>query len=70
MHADNSIWFQGVKVNLAQLEKALKQEKKRHPQVTPQLIHDKQASFGTYQSLKNMLETIGFEQMDVILKPG
>lgn len=70
VHADNSIWFQGAKVSLAQLEPLLKQEKKRHPQAIPQLIHDKQASFGTYQSLKNTLESIGFEQMDVILKPG
>jgi len=70
VHADNSIWFQGAKVSLAQLEPLLRQEKKRHPQAIPQLIHDKQAPFGTYQALKNTLESIGFEQMDVILKPG
>jgi biopolymer transport protein ExbD len=70
VHADNSIWFQGAKVNLAQLETLLKQEKKRHPKAIPQLIHDKQAPFGTYQALKNILESVGFEQMDVMLKPG
>jgi biopolymer transport protein ExbD len=69
VHADNSIWIQGTKVSLAQLQAHLKQEKKRHPNAVPQLIHDKQAQFGTYQSVKNMLETTGFAQMDVILKP-
>ncbi len=70
VHADNSIWFRGVEVSLIQLEPLLKEEKKRHPHAVPQLMHDRQAPFGTYQSLKNLLELIGFEQMDVILKPG
>ena len=70
VHADNSIWYQGTKVSLAQLESQLRQEKKRHPNAVPQLIHDRQAQFGTYQSVKNTLEAIGFQQMDVILKPG
>lgn len=70
VHADNSIWYQGMKVTMAQLEPLLRQEKKRQPHATPQLIHDKAASFGTYQTIKNTLELIGFEQMDVVLKPG
>jgi len=70
VHADNSIWFQGKRVSLEQLESFLKQEKKRFPHAIPQLVHDRQAQFGTYQSLKNILESVGFEQMDVILKPG
>jgi biopolymer transport protein ExbD len=70
VHADNSIWYQGKKVSLAELDKILRLEKKRNPRAVPQLVHDKQAQFGTYQALKNTLEVIGFEQMDVILKPG
>lgn len=70
VHADNTIWFQGTKVSLPQLETLLRQEKKRHPNVAPQLVHDRQAQFGTYQSIKNIVESIGFTQMDVILKPG
>ncbi len=70
VRADNTIWFQGKKVSLAELEPLLKQEKKRNPKAIPQVAHDRQAPFGTYQSLKNLLESIGFEQMDVILKPG
>lgn len=70
VHADNSIWYQGAKVSLSELETHLRQERKRRPRAVPQLIHDKEAHFGTYQSVKNTLESIGFEQMDVILKPG
>jgi biopolymer transport protein ExbD len=70
VHADNSIWYQGTKINLSQLEPLLKQEKKRNPNAIPQVMHDRQAHFGTYQALKSTLEAIGFQQMDVILKPG
>lgn len=70
VHADNSIWFHGKSLSLAQLENQLREEKKRNPKAIPQLIHDSRAQFGTYQSLKNSLEGAGFEQMEVILKPN
>ena len=70
VHADNTIHFQGKKILLPELERLLKEEKKRHPKVIPQLVHDSHAQFGTYQTLKNLLESLGFEQMDVILKPS
>lgn len=69
VHADNSIWVQGKPMAWPQLISYLKEGKKRHPQAVPQLFHDSRAHFGTYQSLKNALESAGFEQMDVILKP-
>lgn len=69
VHADNSIWLQGKKIQLKELEKILNEEKKKNPHQTPQLVPDKQAAFGTYQSIKNLLENCGFEQMDVVLKP-
>jgi biopolymer transport protein ExbD len=70
VHADNTIWVRGKELNLKELEAFLRGEKKRSPRAIPQLVHDKKAHFGTYQSIKNTLETIGFEQMDVVLKPG
>ena len=69
VRADNSIWFQGKPVSLADLEKALKLEKLRNSGQTPQLIPDKHAHFGAYQAVKNTLESCGFEQMDVLLQP-
>ena len=69
VHADNSIWFQGKRMTLTELEKALRIEKSRHPGKIPQLAADRSAQFGTYQAVKNTLELCGFEQMDVLLKP-
>jgi len=68
--ADNTIWIQGQKCSLLELEKLLLSQKKLYPGKTPQVIHDKNATFGTYQTVKNTLEKCGFDQMDIILKPG
>jgi biopolymer transport protein ExbD len=70
VHKDNTIWMQGKCVSLEQLEKTLRAQKKGFPSKIPQVIHDKAASFGTYQSVKNMFERCGFEQIDIVLKPG
>ena len=69
VRSDNSIWYQGRQMTLPELERTLKIEKMRHPGQTPQLIPDKNAHFGTYQAVKNILEICGFEQMDVLLQP-
>ena len=68
--ADNTIWFQGKTLSSRELEEKLRQEKKSHPREVPQLIQDQNASFGTYQIVKNTLERCGFDQMDVVLSPS
>ncbi len=70
VHADNTIWYQSTQTSLKELESILRRELRKNPHTIPQLLHDRKAQFGTYQALKNMLESIGFEQLDVILKPG
>ncbi|HEY4254860.1 MAG TPA: biopolymer transporter ExbD [Chlamydiales bacterium] len=70
VRADNSIWMQGKRFSPEELEKTLVAQKKLYPQKTPQVIHDKSASFGTYQTVKNTLERCGFEEMDILLKPN
>jgi len=65
LRSDNSIWFQGKTTSLAQLKSMLPKDKGQ----TPQLIADKNAHFGMYQEIKNVLEESGFTQMDVLLKP-
>lgn len=67
---DNTIWYNQDKVSVEELAKRLRAAKGQYPQARPQLFHDKQAHFGTYQSVKNAVEDAGFEQMDIILKPG
>ena len=66
---DNSILMNNRLVTLLELGKLLKEKKQLNPQDIPQLYHDKKAYFGTYQSIKNIVENAGFQQMDVILQP-
>lgn len=69
VHRDNSIWLNGKKLAMTDLERELKEAKLKYPSARPQLFHDKQAQFGTYQSIKNVVENAGFTQMDIVLKP-
>lgn len=70
VHADNSIYLAGRRVSPKELGALLKEIHAAHPRKTPQLFHDRKASFGTYQSVKNAVEEAGFEELDVVLKPG
>lgn len=67
---DNTLWMNGAQVSIEQLEKLLLAQKKTFPNKIPQVVHDKNASFGTYQTVKNTFERCGFEQIDIVLKPG
>ncbi|MGE0198755.1 MAG: ExbD/TolR family protein [Simkaniaceae bacterium] len=68
VYADNTIWINGSPIELENLTKLLKQAHQVSPYTSPQLYHDKSAYFGTYQSVKNAVESAGFESLDVILK--
>lgn len=46
----------------------LKVLKNSFPQEVPKIYQDKQATFGSYQTVKNCIELAGFEDMDVILR--
>jgi biopolymer transport protein ExbD len=70
VRADNSIWIGGEKVPQAHLESRLKNLSIAQKTTKLQLFHDQKASFGTYQMIKNTAEKIGFEELDVILKPS
>lgn len=66
---DDTISFNKQPVSLAQLEKLLVQAHVQYPTKHPQLFHDRTARFGTYQSVKNAVESAGFTELDVLLKP-
>ncbi|MBS0621020.1 MAG: biopolymer transporter ExbD [Verrucomicrobia bacterium] len=70
VQADNSIWIGKQRVLEKELLSLLKEAKRSNPGQIPQLFHDKKAQFGTYQTVKNAVESAGFEQLDVILQPG
>ncbi|MGA8164474.1 MAG: biopolymer transporter ExbD [Waddliaceae bacterium] len=67
---DDTVLLNQRIVELACLADLLKKEKQQHPHARPQVFHDKSASFGTYQMIKNAVESAGFTQMDVILYPN
>lgn len=65
---DDSIWLNHRMVDQKELIGLLKDIKKKFPNHIPQVFHDKNARFGTYQLVKNSIERSGYEQMDVILQ--
>ncbi|NGX32538.1 MAG: Biopolymer transport protein ExbD [Candidatus Anoxychlamydiales bacterium] len=66
---DNSILINNRLVTLLELKDLLKEKKRSNPNQIPQLYHDKKATFGSYQSIKNLVELSGFEKLDVVLQP-
>jgi len=66
---DNSILINNRLVTLLELKDILKEKKRLNPNQNPQLYHDKKATFGSYQSIKNLVELSGFEKLDVVLQP-
>jgi biopolymer transport protein ExbD len=65
---DDSILLNHRLVTEKELKTLLQEKKKQYPEHVPQLFHDKDAKFGTYQKVKNAVEEAGFLQMDVILQ--
>lgn len=70
VHRDNTILLNSKKVDPRELAILLRQAHQRTPNRIPQIFHDKKAYFETYQAVKDAVETAGFREMDVILKPG
>lgn len=66
---DNTLWYNKQRVTQEQLRSLLVQARERYPTSKPLVFHDKKAHFGTYQQVKNTVESAGFKEMDVILSP-
>ena len=67
VYADNTIFINGVLVAVEELPRCLREVADKFPHLSPQLYHDKKACFGTYQQVKNAVESAGFESLDVML---
>lgn len=70
VRSDNTVWVNNRRVGIGQLVAALKQARKQYPNERPQIFHDRNAYFGTYQSVKNAAEEAGFQHIDILLKPS
>lgn len=66
---DNTVTINNRAITDKDLLATLLSLKKNYPKEIPLLFHDKGATFGTYQMVKNAVETAGFEEMDLFLKP-
>lgn len=67
---DNSVWINNQPTSFLDLKERLREYRGKFPQAHPQLFHDKEAHFGTYQTVKNAAEEAGFSHIDIILKPA
>lgn len=67
--ANEEIQLNKRPVTLTQLKSLLAEANVHRPHARPQLFHDRKATFGTYQSIKNAIEAAGFTEMDVLLQP-
>lgn len=70
VYENNTIAFNNTPTTIRELTKLLQEAKKQYPNARAQLFHHKMAHFGTYQSVKNALESAQFKEMDVVLLPG
>jgi biopolymer transport protein ExbD len=70
VHGNNTLAFNDQPIKIEQLPDLLKIAKKQYPNARPQLFHDKHGHFWVYQAVKNAAENAGFQQMDIVLKPG
>lgn len=70
VYENNTISFNNQPVTIGELYKRLQEAKLRYPDARAQLFHHKKAHFGTYQSVKNALESAQFKEMDVVLLPS
>lgn len=69
VHRNNQIFVNKEPTELSQLTEKLKKAKKVFPTIRPQLFHDRKAEFGTYQAVKSALESAGYTEVDIVLKP-
>ena len=67
VNAKGNILLNNQPISKEELHPACQALHKTHPQVIPQLYHDKQAPFGCFQIIKHHLETAGFNQIDLIV---
>lgn len=66
---ESRIRINGMETKESDLKLALMREHQLHPDSKPQLFHDKRAPFGTYQTVKNALESAGFSELEIVLSP-
>lgn len=70
VRADNSIWINQKPYRKEELYQYLKQQQQSSHLPSFQLLCDEKASFGTFQSIKELGLRAGFEEVEVIHQPN
>ena len=65
---DGTILLNQEKVNFVVLEKFIKE--KTDKSIPPQILPDKDLPFHQYQKVKDIVQSSGFTELDVVLKPS
>ena len=68
IHQDDTLTISGHPISFERLAPTLNELHKIHPNEIPELFPDQRATFGTYQKVKNLIESAGFQELDIILK--
>lgn len=68
IHKNGQIALDKREISLVDLESYLRNTYRENPALTPLIVPDKDAPFGVYQSVSNVLKKIGYGQFDVALK--
>jgi biopolymer transport protein ExbD len=63
--SDNTIWMNNQQISESELKQVVENlfDLKKKPIV----FHDEKASFGLYHRIKNILEKVGFQEMEIVL---
>jgi biopolymer transport protein ExbD len=67
---NDHIFWKNTKVSENELKRLLIMEKERHPNAVPNIFPDKEASYGSFQNVKNAVELAGFEKGNIVLTPS
>lgn len=65
---DGSVLLNNQKVNFAILEKQLRD--KENKLIPPQILPDKDLPFYQYQKVKDLVQSSGFTEIDIVLQPS
>lgn len=68
VHKDNSVWLGATPITMEKLGLTLLEMSRSYPNEIPELYCDQNSHFGTYQQIKNRIESAGFKELDIILK--
>ena len=70
VRADDTICIHKREIQSENIGPILRAMCEKNPKLIPQLFQDRNARFGTYQSVKNAAEEAGFKRLDIILDPN